>query len=274
VKINLDSSQYYIKKAELLNSDPSLIPIIHNSRQQSYYYYKYAYILYYMGKYDEAIAYIDLALPISESLDLENLLYLLKGVKSDILFDQGDYEASKNQAEESFNHYYIYKLNASEDKIRYIEAKNHLDEILLENQMYELNIDNAKLSNRLYLLFSMIISIAVVFLIFRGKRIKEDLTLAYEHIYKKDKSIFRLEDKITKINTHIDAKHFPQQVVLSNIDKEIKTDNSISCWDSFYLMYSHKYPDCDHKLKKYFPQLKPKELQFALCEHYGCLMTK
>ncbi len=269
VKINLDSSLYYIQQAEVLNSDSSLIPIIRNSCQQSYYYYKSAYVLYHMENYTEAIKYIDLALPISESLEMENSLFGLKGIKSDILFLQGHYQASKDLAEESSNHFYTYKLKASENKIRYIEAKNHLDDVLLENQMYELNLDNAKLSNRLYLLFSILISIILIFLIYRGKKIKSDLLLAYEGLYKKDRSIFRLEDKVVKVNNYAESGHFPEKTVLSNINKELKADIAISSWDNFYLMYSHKFPDSDHLMRKNFPHLKPKELQFALCEHYG-----
>jgi tetratricopeptide (TPR) repeat protein len=269
VDINIDSSLHYIHKAQVLNLDSSLVDIITNSRQQCYFYYNYAIILFHHGDNEQALDYIRLALPIAESLGLENALYGLKSIKADILFIQGYYLASKSIAEEASDHYYTYKLKASENQIKYLEAKTHIEEVLTDNRISHLKLNNKTLSNRLYLLFSFILVCLIIVLIFHAKRIKGHLVKSYERIYKKDVSIFELENKISIVNGHLNMKVHPEKVILSQINKELKDKATISSWDTFFLMYTHKHPECYERFQNLFPHLKPMELQFALCVHYG-----
>lgn len=271
INYNNDSSLVYLE-----NANATLMSYYLKPTNQSYQRFRdrlfldktYAKLYYTTKNYSQSLEYIDKAIPIADSLKLNSYLHFLKKMKSNIFFKQKKYLKARQLLKESYKHHYKYRLDISDSQIKYINAKNNVDRIISENKLLKTKRRIVRLRNQINLLYSIICSIILLLIIFEWQKLKYVFSQSKEQSHKKDIKIQQLDDRLLNIKKHMLTPCKSDAHALSKIGKEIKSGETVFNWDTFFLMYSYKYPLYEQRFAEYFPELNLKDIQFIMAEHW------
>lgn len=298
--VDMDSAKYYNDIAKVY---------FHRNVEGTFFHYDNINLLTYKlisakylfanKDYDQAINVIDNAIPTARKLKQELVLTKYYHLLSQCYFELEDYDKSLQCKNKELHYRLEYSAHINSAQIHYNDAREQVEQIKKENVTLRLQEKNRRLQNRLFLAYSIFISI-LVYLLFRNwKKIKRSFYIASSKVHHKDALISELktqqtkaqnktkeillkkdililtrQEQLEKINHLVKDSPYKDKSKLNKIENLVSEDVTIQSWEVFYQLYQHKFPNGEQQLRELFPILKRNDYHFLMCAHYGLTHDK
>ncbi len=271
---NIDSAIYYHNEASVVIEELNKGFIGLKKEDLLYHLYVGSKLLIKNEEYEKCITILDSSLYLSDIQKSDLFKYRFKILKSKVLFITKQYKAARVYEEKAYEHYLDYDKKIARNKIMYINAQNHINTIKQENEILCLKDKSTRQKNSLYLFYSIIISVVLIFLIYNSNKLKRMLDKSHQCLHKKEISLLESEDMLKCIYSHLNVKTLPAKTIVSKISQELNKTQNISSWDNFNERYRYQYPKGERNIRVAYPDLKAGDVRYLMCCHYGLTDSK
>lgn len=246
------------------------------------------------GKYDEAMPLAQAGIALSLKLKMEDKAYRLSLLLSDMQYAHQQYDLAMQSKDLALECRLAYSQRVNGDKIKYIEAKDKAAILRAENDVLLEDTKHKTFQLRLFLIYSIIVSL-IIYLLYVNRKGINDLLLvtkrkmqaqdsmherykehnearilkSTEEIHRKNMMLKDKQVRLEKITSLVKESPYKDKSKLNKIEDLVSSDQVAETWDLFYEVYQYKFPNGEMSIRSAFPSLSPKDYKYLMCIHYG-----
>lgn len=239
------------------------------------------------GQYAESMRLAQQGIALAETLQMPDKAYRLCLLLSDMQFSMKHYDQAMLSKDKAMDYRLAYSQQVNGDKMKVIEAQEQADRLLVETKSKTFQL-------RLYLGYSIIVSLIIYLLYINRKKLNEMLSSTKRkmqvkdtmheryverneariqqtmaEIHRKEKLLKDKQVRLEEISSLVKESPFKDKSKLNKIEDVVSAEHEVESWDLFYEDYQYKYPHGENALRQAFPSLSPKDYKYLMCIHYG-----